>query len=62
MISTRKEDSHQSNRGNSNLTYTSESEIRENAAIELPHVMLLVDDPIDRQRLMVARGLHRKRQ
>ena len=29
--------------------------IRENAAIELPHVMLLVDDPIDRQRLMDAR-------
>lgn len=25
--------------------------IRENAAIELPHVMLLVDDPIDRQKL-----------
>lgn len=25
--------------------------IRENAAIELPHVMLLVDDPIDRQKI-----------
>lgn len=34
--------------------------IRENAAIELPHVMLLVDDHIDRQKLMDARVLHRK--
>lgn len=56
MISTRKEDSHQSNRGNSNLTYTSESKIRENAAIELPHVMLLVDDPIDRQKIDGCQG------
>lgn len=30
--------------------------IRENAAIELPHVMLLVDDPIDRQKIDGCRG------
>lgn len=30
--------------------------IRENAAIELPHVMLLVDDPIDRQKLDGCQG------
>lgn len=30
--------------------------IRENAAIELPHVMLLVDDPIDRQKIDGCQG------
>ena len=31
--------------------------IRENAAIELPHVMLLVDDPIDRQKIDGCQGV-----
>lgn len=34
--------------------------IRENAAIELPHVMLLIDDPIDRQKIDGCQGATQK--
>lgn len=34
--------------------------IRENAAIELPHVMLLIDDPIDRQKIDGCQGAAQK--